>query len=84
MIDYMREILRLRELRPGCLTKPDLMKFEKSLKGLKIEPTHRGGVVRRYKVMGISRTAANATFFEGENGRISVDEYFHGKFIVPC
>ena len=76
----MREILRLRDLRPGCLGKTDMMKFEKALKGLKIEPTHRNGVVRRYKVMGISRTPANQTFFEGEKGRTSVDEYFNGKF----
>ena len=80
VIDYMREILRLRDLRPGCLGKTDMMKFEKALKGLKIEPTHRNGVVRRYKVMGISRTPANQTFFEGEKGRTSVDEYFNGKF----
>ena len=78
----MREILRLRELRPGCLSKFDLMKFEKSLKGLKIEPTLRQGVVRRFKVMGISRTPANQTFFDGENGRISVDDYFFGNYYV--
>jgi len=73
----MREILRLREQpRPG-MHKGDLMKFEKAFKGIKVEPTHRGGgVIRRYKVMGLSRTPADKTFFEGENGRISVAEYF--------
>ena len=49
--------------------------------GIKVEPTHRGtGVVRRYKVMGLSRTPANKTYFEGENGQISVDEYFRQKY----
>lgn len=82
VIDFMFETLRLRELRPGGVNNRDLMRFEKALKGLKIEPTHRSGVVRRYKVMGISRTAANATYFEGEKGRISVDEYFKDKYNV--
>ena len=82
VIDFMRECLRMRDSpRPGQLGKGDLMKLEKNLKGIKVEPTHRGtGVVRRYKVMGLSRTAASATYFEGENGRISITEYFQGKF----
>jgi len=82
VIDYMREVLRLRDLRPNSLQKQDLMKFEKALKGLKIEPTHRNGVVRRYKVMGISRTPANQTYFEGEKGRITVDDYFKDKYNI--
>ena len=81
VIDFMRECLRMRDSpRPGQLGKGDLMKLEKNLKGIKVEPTHRGtGVVRRYKVMGLSRTAASATYFEGENGRISITEYFQGN-----
>ena len=85
MIDYMREVIRMKDpsIRPGSVSRPDLMKFEKALKGIKVEPTHRGtGVVRRYKVMGLSRTPANKTFFEGENGQISVDQYFKGEFSV--
>jgi len=83
VIDYMREVCRLRQLRePRDVSKQDLMKFEKSLKGLKIEPTHRQGVVRRYKVMGITRTTASSTFFEGENGRISVEQYFQEKYNI--
>ena len=84
VIDYMRENVRMREpqIRPGSISKPDMMKFEKSLKGIKVEPTHRGtGVVRRYKVMGLSRTPANKTFFEGENGQISVDDYFRREYL---
>lgn len=82
VIDFMRECLRMRDSpRPGQLGKGDLMKLEKNLKGIKVEPTHRGtGVVRRYKVMGLSRTAASATYFEGENGRISITEYFQDKY----
>ena len=84
MIDFMREVIRMKDpsIRPGSVNRPDLMKFEKALKGIKVEPTHRGtGVVRRYKVMGLSRTPANKTFFEGENGQISVDQYFKGKLL---
>jgi len=83
VIDYMREVIRMKDpsIRPGSVSRPDLMKFEKALKGIKVEPTHRGtGVVRRYKVMGLSRTPANKTFFEGENGQISVDQYFKEKY----
>lgn len=83
VIDFMRETVRMREptIRPGSIGKQDMMKFEKALKGIKVEPTHRGtGVVRRYKVMGLSRTPANKTFFEGENGQISVDDYFSQKY----
>ena len=50
----MRETVRMREptIRPGSIGKQDMMKFEKALKGIKVEPTHRGtGVVRRYKVL---------------------------------
>ena len=83
VIEYMREVLRLQQIRPDSLRKPDILKFEKALKGLKIEPTHRQGVVRRYKVMGLSRTTASNTFFEGETGRISVEEYFRGKLQLP-
>ena len=55
----MREILRMQrgpnERGQGALTRIDLIKFEKNLKGIKVEPTHRGtGVVRRYKVLIIS------------------------------
>ena len=51
VIDFMCDILRLRDIRPN-IDRRDMMKFEKALKGLKIEPTHRGnGVVRRYKVI---------------------------------
>ena len=32
--------------------------------------------------MGLSRTPANKTFFEGENGQISVDDYFRRKSTV--
>ena len=75
----MREVLRMRDPPRPNMHKGDLMKFEKALKGIKVEPTHRGsGVVRRYKVMGLSRTQADKTFFEGENGRISVADYFQG------
>ena len=54
MIDFMRETVRMREptIRSGSIGKQDMMKFEKALKGIKVEPTHRGtGVVRRYKVL---------------------------------
>ena len=85
VIEFMRETVRSRDpqIRPGSISKQDMMKFEKALKGIKVEPTHRGtGVVRRYKVMGISRTPADKTFFEGENGQISVDQYFKGEFFI--
>lgn len=81
VIDFMREVLRMRDPPRPNMHKGDLMKFEKALKGIKVEPTHRGsGVVRRYKVMGLSRTQADKTFFEGENGRISVADYFQDKY----
>ena len=36
VIDFMRENVRMREpqIRPGSISKPDMMKFEKSLKGM--------------------------------------------------
>ena len=54
-------------IRPGQLGKGDLMKLEKNLKGIKVKPTQRG------------TGAASATYFEGENGRISIIEYFQGN-----
>ena len=30
--------------------------------------------------MGLSRTSARDTYFDGENGRISVDQYFQEKY----
>jgi len=82
VIDFMCDILRLRDIRPN-IDRRDMMKFEKALKGLKIEPTHRGnGVVRRYKVMGLSRQNAMQTTFEGENGKTSVAEYFQAKYNI--
>ena len=51
VIEFMREILRLPRIIERAPPRSDLIKFEKNLKGIKVEPTHRGtGVVRRYKV----------------------------------
>jgi len=87
MIDFIKDTLRQSQLRPN-LSKHELMKIEKAVKGLKIEPIHRQGVVRRYKIMGLSRTSARDTYFDGENGRISVDQYFREKYNIslryPC
>ena len=30
--------------------------------------------------MGLSRTTARDTYFDGENGRISVENYFYDKY----
>jgi hypothetical protein len=49
MIDFIKDTLRQSQLRPN-LAKHELVKIEKAVKGLKIEPIHRQGVVRRYKV----------------------------------
>lgn len=55
---------------------------EHFLRACRIEMTHRGeGHVRRYKVLGLSSTSADQTFFEDQDGKkASVAEYFASKY----
>ena len=75
---FFLETLQLRDLRQG-LNPSHYVRLEKALKGVRVEPTHRGGVVRRYRVMGITRTAADRTFFESQSGETTVAKYFAGN-----
>ena len=62
-----------------ALTADTLREFEKSIKGIMVEPTHLT-IKRRYIVKGLTRTASETTFtrIDEKNNEsvISVAEYF--------
>ena len=63
----------------SALTNEALREFEKSIKGIMVEPTHLA-IKRRYIVWGLTRPASETTFTrrdeENNESVISVAQYF--------
>ena len=75
----------------GKLNEQETRQIEQLLRGVKIQVTHRQNTTRRYRVLGLTTTPANATMFETENGKVSVAQYFEQKYdkklkepALPC
>uniref|UniRef100_M4BSN4 Uncharacterized protein n=1 Tax=Hyaloperonospora arabidopsidis (strain Emoy2) TaxID=559515 RepID=M4BSN4_HYAAE len=77
---YLSETLALRQL-PTTLAKHQHAAFSKAMRGVKVNVTHRPGVKRSYRVNGLSRDAADRTFFETDDGqRLSIAQYFEQTY----
>lgn len=57
--------------------------IEYFLRACRIEVTHRGENRRRYKIVGLSQSSVEQTFFEDHDGKkVSVAEYFASKYNI--
>ncbi|VDO82347.1 unnamed protein product [Soboliphyme baturini] len=75
--------------RRSSLNPQELSIFRKNIKGLTVYDTHRGKIRRHTKVRDVVISAANE-YFDGENGKLTVAQYFKEKYkelqfpCMPC
>lgn len=66
---------------PPSLSEGERSKFEKALKGLRVQTNHNPKLRRKYRVLGISKESADRIRFEGSDGRtLSVADYFSSQY----
>ncbi|CAI5742127.1 unnamed protein product [Hyaloperonospora brassicae] len=77
---FLCAALALRQL-PSTLAKHQHAAASKALRGVRVTVTHRPGVRRSYRVNGLSKDAADRTFFDTDAGaRVSVADYFAATY----
>jgi len=81
VVDFLSEFTRIPlkdnrgPVRPG-----DIKFLERGIKGLRVEVVHSEHP-RKYRVLGLTETGANETFFENEEGKkMSVVDYFKDRY----
>jgi eukaryotic translation initiation factor 2C len=81
-VKFLQEVFRrdVRDFQRG-FSDSDRIKFERALRNLKVKTTH-GDKVRKYRVNGLTRTAADRTMFESDGNKVSVADYFSSKYGV--
>ncbi|CAM6009780.1 unnamed protein product [Sphagnum balticum] len=91
VMEFIRDLLN-RDISRG-LSDADRIKIKKSLRGVKVEVTHRGSMRRKYRVSGLTTKATNELVFPvDEIGTMkSVTEYFKETYgyvirhpFLPC
>ena len=98
VIDFMGEVLDIKNVNEQrrAISKDQISKFGKEIKGLKIEVTHCGQMKRKYRVCGVTRNSAEFQTFplQLESGQViecTVAKYFLERYhmrlrysFLPC
>ncbi|XP_078436610.1 protein argonaute MEL1-like [Wolffia australiana] len=82
VIDFVYSYLNFRDDR-SRFTDTDRLRLKKALRGVKVQVSHRGNVLRRYRVNGVTPTSAKDSFFsltDEADRRISVANYFTEQY----
>ena len=76
LLDLVLDVLRMsRQRLPASLSKMEVNRVEKVIRGLYVKTTH--GNLRKYRVIGLCETNSETTLFTGLDGRShNVVEYF--------
>ncbi|KAL8007287.1 putative PAZ domain, Piwi domain, ribonuclease H-like superfamily, argonaute, linker 1 [Plasmopara halstedii] len=80
VLDYLVSALSLRDL-PASLAQHQNSAFSRAIRGVKVSILHRPGVKRSYRVNGLTKTSAQDTYIEMDDGqRPSVAQYFQKTY----
>ncbi|DBA02257.1 TPA: hypothetical protein N0F65_007667 [Lagenidium giganteum] len=84
VLEFLVESLGVRDNQtPPNLLPHQHAAFSKSIRGVKVQVTHRPGIKRAYRVNGLTKTSARDTTFEDDQGRrVSVEQYFQKAYNV--